>query len=423
MQKAETHENFTIERREPNFEKPNGVLESSFFVAGFLREHVRAEQHFPGVERIRRPECFRLRGLSGTGGRALTQRIDVNTNTTVTLSGLAAGATNVVEVAAYNSAGLESPASTAVQFVTTSAPLPPVTKEPSPSNTMVFEPQPLEITNTGKIVITAAGMSNQTYLVQGSTNLMNWASVFTNPAPGSLSYKFTVPSGQGWHFYRTVSVIGAVTPANVALALTNQNFSANAVGYVRINAGQGYTLLANPFDSGNNSVAALLPSVASGSVLYQYTTGAGYTSNVFSNGHWSQGGMLMEPGAGVFLDNPRKTAQKLLFTGTVLQGTVTNFVPVGYSITSPAIPLPTALATLPAAHGDVISCYDGKWITYTNVSGKWTGNARSAPLEISPGNAFFITKQSATDWIQNCTGRRNNFQRWAWPCAFGRPLT
>jgi Fibronectin type III domain len=338
----------------------------------------------------------------GPAGGAFTKRIVAGTNTTVTLTGFAGGETNQVEVTAYNSAGLESPASSVAQFITpsTSQTAPPVTNAPVPTNAIVFAPQPLEITNDGKISITAAGVSSQTYLLQGSTNLMNWTSMFTNSGPGALSYTFTVPAGQGWHFYRTVSVIGAVTPANVALALTNQYFSANAVGYVRVNADHGYTLLANPFDSGNNTVAALLPSVPSGSVLYQYTSGAGYASNVFSNGHWSQAGMLVEPGAGIFLDNPSKTTQKLLFTGTVLQGTVTNLVPVGYSITSPAIPLPTALATLPTAHGDVISCYDGKWITYTNVSGKWVGSSRSAALQINPGNAFFITKQSAVDWVQ-----------------------
>ena len=165
----------------------------------------------------------------------------------------------------------------------------------------------------------------------------------------------------------------------MAQALSNGLFSANAVGFVNVNAAHGYTLLANPFNAGNNSLAALIPTAPAGSVVFKYTTGSGYTSNVFSGGQWSAGTTTtLDPGDGGFLYNPGKSTLKLTFAGTVVQGTVTNLIPTGYSIASPLIPLTNALATLPGATGDQIQCYQGKWIAYTNVAGLWVGKPRTA---------------------------------------------
>jgi hypothetical protein len=64
------------------------------------------------------------------------------------------------------------------------------------------------------------------------------------------------------------------------------------------------------------------------------------------------------------------------------------------------IPLANSLSTLPAVTGDVIQCYAGKWISYTNSSGVWTGSTKNGPLTLEPGGAFFITKQKSVDWVQ-----------------------
>ena len=333
-----------------------------------------------------------------------TSRIDVGTNTLVNVSGLAAGTTNCFVVTAYNQAGLESPASNLAELLTTATnQVPVLTNNPVTNNPVTFATAPLSITNNGRLLITAAGFSNQTWLVQASTDLTDWNFVFTNAAGKALSYTTALPTGVAGHFYRAVGVIGAVNSSNITAAVSDHNFAANAVGFVRVNAGSGETLLANPFDCGNNTVAALMPSVSAGCVLYEYTTGNGYTSNTFSGTKWSAGGMTLLPGDGCFFYNPTRTTQRLTFTGKVLQGSVTNYVPVGYSISSPMIPTPNALATLPAAPGDVIQCYNGKWIDYTNVSGAWVGNSRNGPLTINAGNAFFITKSTAANWVQDWT--------------------
>ncbi len=330
---------------------------------------------------------------AGVLGGPFTQRMDVGMNTTVTVTGLPAGQTNCFVVAAYDVLGIESQVSNEAQFATPTNKIVPTSPPP-------FTPPSLQITNNGRVLITSAGVPNQTCLLQDSTNLTDWSFVFTNATGGALGYTVPIPSGASWRFYRGLTVIGAVNASSVASALSNQNFSANAVGFVKIAAAHGNTLLANPFDSGNNTLAALLPTMPSGTVIYKYTTSSEYTSNLFTGGHWTDGAMTLDPGEGCFLYNPAKTTQKLLFAGEVLQGNITNFIPVGYSIISPAIPLPNALATLPGTSGDVIQCYSGRWLDYTNVFGAWVGNSRRPPLEVNPGGAFFIFKQAAADWVQ-----------------------
>lgn len=355
----------------------------------------------------------------GSASGSYTQRIDVQTNSTVTLSGLASGQTNYFVVTAYNAAGLESPASSQVAFtapvivpppatnpppvVTNQPPVvtnqPPVTNSPPPPSSG-STPGVLAITNAGQLIVSAAGVSNLNYVLETSANLQNWNTVNSTP-PGQL-LTYTVPSQAGaCRYYRVLTVTGAVNQTSVAQAARQHQFLANAVGYVKINAAHGYTLLANPFDCGTNTVAALLPTAPSGSVLYKYTTGAGYASNVFSGGHWSDGDMSLEPGEGGFFYNPGTTTQKFVFAGQVLDGTATNFIPRGYSITSPMIPLPNSLGSVPANTGDVIQTYSGQWHSYTNTPSGWIGVRRSTPLTLSPGVAFFITKQSSADWIQS----------------------
>jgi hypothetical protein len=334
----------------------------------------------------------------GGASHAYTQRIDVGTNTTVTMSGLAAGQTNYFAAVAYDSAGLESPVSNEATYTApiVVAPNPPVT-----TNAPRFAPPPLAITKTAQLVISSPAMANYTCLLQGSTDLTNWTFIYTNQAGAALNYAMAIPHGETWEYFRTLSVTGGVSAKSLAQALSNGLFSANAVGYANVNAGQGYTLLANPFNAGNNSLTALIPTAPAGSVVFKYTSGSGYTSNVFTHGQWSGGTTTtLDPGDGGFLYNPSKTTLKLTFAGTVAQGTVTNFIPTGFSIASPMIPQADALATLPGTTGDQIHCYQGKWIAYTNVAGLWVGKPRTGPLTVNPGDAFFILKNAPADWVQ-----------------------
>jgi hypothetical protein len=331
----------------------------------------------------------------GRGDGTYPKRIDVGSNTTVTLTGLTAGQTNCFVVRAYNTAGLEGPASTEADFV---APL-VVTNAP-PANPPVWTPPPLQIASGSQLVISAPVISNLAYILQGSSDLASWSFDFTNQPGAALNVAVTPPRGSSWRFYRGLLVGGNGDSNRVAQAVSNRWFTANAVGYTGITMSRGYTLISNPFDSGTNTLAALLPNVPPGSVIYKYTTGQGYTSNTFSGGQWTAGATTLDPGDGGFIYNPSRNSPTLVFAGRVLQGNVTNYLPAGYSIASAAIPSSDALSTFPGVTGDVIQCYKSKWISYTNVAGAWVGNSKNGPLVLKPGGAFFITKQTPANWVQ-----------------------
>ena len=219
----------------------------------------------------------------GGASHAYTQRINVGTNITVTLTGLAAGQTNYFAAVAYDSAGLESPVSNEATYtapIVVSPNPPPVTNAPR------FSPPPLTITKTTQLMVSSPAVSNYTCLLQSSTDLTNWSFIYTNAPGAALNYAMSIPRGETWEFFRTLSVAG-LNANSVAAAQSNGQFSANAVGFVNVNAAHGYTLLANPFDTGNNSLAALMPTAPAGSVIFKYTTGSGYSSNVFNDGYWS----------------------------------------------------------------------------------------------------------------------------------------
>ena len=332
-------------------------------------------------------------------------KLDVRTNTSATLA-INPTQTNYFVVKAYDSVGIESLPSNQAIFT----PAPPVTNQPPPppppppgTNTVVT-PQPLLITTAGQLNVSAPGVANGTCILQCSTNLTTWSPVYTNQSGQPLNYLASIPTVETWRYYRGLWVAGTLNASNVNYALSTSNFSSQIVGFVTISAGSGFTAIANPFDSGDNTLAALITNVPDGTALNKYTTGLGFTSNVFSGGIWSTGAATLNPGEGGFLLNPTRNKLSLVFSGTVLQGTVTNDIPPGYSLISATIPLPNPLTSFPACSGDQIQLYNrGAWTTYTFMSGRWqSGGVKGRnSLVISPGDSFFVTKKSGTNWVQS----------------------
>jgi hypothetical protein len=206
-----------------------------------------------------------------------------------------------------------------------------------------------------------------------------------------------------WLYYRALWVAGTLNTSNINAAVSLKNFSPEIVGWVNINAGAGYTAIANPFETGNNTVASLLPTMPAGAVLNKYTTGLGYASNVYAGGQWTTGAATLNPGEGGFLLNPTKKSVSITFAGNVLLNTVSNTIPTGYSLGSPLIPSPTALTTFPGNNGDQIQVYkNGQWVTYTCLVGHWfSTNARNGPLAFVPGCSYFMMKKAAGMWVQS----------------------
>jgi hypothetical protein len=329
----------------------------------------------------------------GTASGVYGSPINNHLSTTITLT-LNSGQTYYFVVTAYDAAGVESLPSNQATFV----PPPPQTNAPP------VTPTSLTIANTGQLLVSAAAVSNGTCVLQTSTNLTDWKSVATGQTTQPFSYLTPLPALPVWHYYRALWVSGPADNAGIARALSVNNFSPEIVGFVTLSAAAySYTALANPFVTGSNTVAALLPSMPEGAQLFKYSSGSGYTTNVCSGGVWTDGSATLNPGEAGFLFNTARTNVLITFAGTILQSTVSNAIPAGYSLVSPMIPLPGAISTFPARNGDQIQFYEKKaWTTYTYRSGRWSLSSPGYnPIVFTPGRAFFVSKKFSGVWTQS----------------------
>ena len=115
-----------------------------------------------------------------------TNEISVGSQTNLTLSGLSGGTTYYFAARALNSSGAESGFSIQTSYLV------PV------AGAVVGRP----IRSSNGVSITVSGQAGSTYVVQGSTDLVNWVSLDTNISP--LLYTDTNASRYKRRFYRAV---------------------------------------------------------------------------------------------------------------------------------------------------------------------------------------------------------------------------
>jgi len=250
-----------------------------------------------------------------------------------------------------------------------------------------------------QVQLTASGAAGITYLLEFSTDLVSWNYLYTNGTGANLSFVDTIATNLPCRYYRTLYVPGSLSASNLAFAVANSLYSADAVGYVNITAAPGMTLIANPFNIASNTVSALFPNVPDKSQFFEYVNGIGYTygtTYAANRGGWLGANPTFGPGQGGSLQNPTATNAVLTLVGTVPQGALSTAIPAGYSLLSPMSPVSTALSTLPGAMGDLLHRWvNGAWVTYNYGSAGW--NTTNYPT-LNPGEAFFLYKSAPANW-------------------------
>jgi len=220
---------------------------------------------------------------------------------------------------------------------------------------------------------------------------------------------------------RTKALLLAAAFAAVGVATSvAQVYSVNAVGYVNVPITPGFNLVSNPLDAGagNNTVANLFknltPAPVAGYRVYvlNETTGAFNPAAAWSpipgTGFGTSGSATLEvkPGTGAFVYNPDAVgtaARTLTFVGEVMQGNLSNPLPVGYAIRANQVPqagAPNAFG-LPGGIGDRLYRFNkttGGYDTfaYTNPGPSW----KPALPSIDVGEAFFYfnAQSAAKSW-------------------------
>jgi len=222
---------------------------------------------------------------------------------------------------------------------------------------------------------------------------------------------------------KTLLIAAAALVAGV-ISTEAQVYSANIVGYANVTlVGQGkYSLVSNPFDDGNgNQLTNLVASLPGGSQVLVWN---GASFNFYNNvaGTWSANTSL-PPGVGFFVKNGKVSGTYPNITNTFVGnvvvnsgGSVTNTVPVGYTLWGSPIPYAGNLcisgtssgdttlnvgATLPAA--SQILTWNVAGQTYnlsTKAGGTWT-----ATLTANVGDGFFQRNKNgpAATWVESAT--------------------
>jgi hypothetical protein len=209
----------------------------------------------------------------------------------------------------------------------------------------------------------------------------------------------------------------AVLAGGIATTMAQSNvYSLNVVGYYNITVGAHQKIMiANQLNTTNNTIGALLapPMVGNGDQLFKFN-GASFTSSLYStdDGQWDPDPTVtLNPGEAVFYQPA--LARTLTFVGEVLQGQLSNTLPLGTKVMrSSMVPQQGLVSTdlgVPFFNGDQLFTYNtaqngGGYVTYlySTDDGQWDP---SEPT-MSVGQGFFYRKAAGANnpnWVRNFT--------------------
>jgi hypothetical protein len=182
-------------------------------------------------------------------------------------------------------------------------------------------------------------------------------------------------------------------------------YSANIVGYVSLtNAANQFALMANPLDSGSNTLSNLFASSPNGT-LVEVWNGAGFQSATKGFGGVWTTNLTLSPGQGFFFKSSANGTNT--FVGSVVApngGSLTNSYAASlFALVGSPIPYTDNLTgtnlNLNAAvgNGTVVEVWNGAGFQSSTkgFGGVWTTN-----LVIQPGQGFFLKPNAAANWVQ-----------------------
>lgn len=199
---------------------------------------------------------------------------------------------------------------------------------------------------------------------------------------------------------KTLLLTAAMAAGAALSGMAQTVYSVNAVGYVNLAIPQGWSMIANPLNTTNNTIEALFSAATTPeeTTIYKWD-GTKYVSTTAEFGDWSQKGITLNPGEGCFMN--AKSAFTNTFVGEVMQGALSNALPVGFSIRGSMVPqagTATELGlTASVAEEDTIY----QWTGATYKSATYEFGAWSVEPNIKVGEAFWMNKKLAGAWVRN----------------------
>jgi hypothetical protein len=195
--------------------------------------------------------------------------------------------------------------------------------------------------------------------------------------------------------------------ATSAMAQSNV-YSLNVVGYYNIPVpANTFVLIANQLNTTNNTIGSVLANSPDGAQFQKYVGGFNvYIYDEFAPGWLPDGNATLNPGEGGFFKSP--VATTLTFVGEVLQGSLTNTLPINsFALRSSIVPqagLVTTTLGFPGEDGDQIQVYNNGFAVY--LYDEFAPGWLPSEPNIAVGASFFSKKATtsvSSKWIRNFT--------------------
>jgi hypothetical protein len=197
--------------------------------------------------------------------------------------------------------------------------------------------------------------------------------------------------------------------ASPLFAQTNV-YSVNAVGYVQQSLTPGqFAMIANPLNTTNNRISSVLvlPDANAGSQVWKWT-GSTYTSAIWQGvaDGWTQPNLTLNPGEGCFI-KLAGTPYTNTWVGEVMQGSLTNNMPIGFAIRSSMVPqtgdadsLGISVAANP---GDVLYRFNPSTGLYQSAIYQGSPDGWTSSTALNVGQAFFYKTTAGNNWVRSFT--------------------
>jgi len=202
---------------------------------------------------------------------------------------------------------------------------------------------------------------------------------------------------------RTKSLLfaAALSLAGVASAVAQNNvYSVNAVGYVNLTVPAGFSMIANPLNSTNNTIGTLV-TLPRFSQLFKWN-GTSFDIATMTGSGWDHPEFTLAPGEGAFVSVGSQ--QTMTFVGEVLQGNLANAIPAGFSIRSSQVPQTgdvTALGLTPALKRfDQLFKWNPGTSQYDIYSLGSGGVWNPSTPTVNVGESFFLSTSAGGSWTR-----------------------
>lgn len=199
---------------------------------------------------------------------------------------------------------------------------------------------------------------------------------------------------------KALLLAAAVAAGGLATAAAQTVYSINTVGYVNMTIPVGFSMIANPLNTTNNTIGSLIPNPPEDTAIFKWT-GTTFVGATFSFGEWDNPNLTLNPGEGAFIK--ALTVFTNTFVGEVMQGSLTNAIPVGFSMKASMVPQEGTAPELGFSPPE-----DTIVFKYNNAQSRFEGFSFSfGEWDVVPsfkvGEAFWVSAPTAGQWVRNFT--------------------